>query len=166
MLNRELAAMKGESERIMWNRANPSFQTTFIQAELRSEAVQELEKNLGASLESDIDKGLPFKPTIGQDPTLAFNSSIFIAVITTARKDARREVSIEKARRIFTEQTGISMQKEAEEALSKVFFGGFEEAKAGFKNAFYNFVEEVFTEMETKGSLHNMFKDSLERWTQ
>lgn len=60
-----LAAMANDPERIKRNRAIPSFPTTFRQAGLKSEAVQEPEESLEAAFES-VTEGPPFKLTIGK----------------------------------------------------------------------------------------------------
>lgn len=43
----------------------------------------------------------------------------------------------EEAKRIFKKLAGLSKRKAAEEALSEIFFVGFEEANTGFKNRLY-----------------------------
>lgn len=58
------------------------------------------------------------------------------------------------------------MQKAAEEALSDIFFVGFEELNIGFQNALYFFIEGVLTETASKRSLDDMFRRNLEGWTQ
>lgn len=60
MCNLDLAAITSDPERIMRDRGNLSYPATFRQAEMRSEAMQEPEVTLEATLES-VTEGPPFK---------------------------------------------------------------------------------------------------------
>lgn len=139
MSSPELAAITSDSERIMWNRANPSFLPTFPQAELRSEAVEETQINLEAALETDTESP-PSEPTSGQAPPPAVNTSISSPMINTELKVATGEMVIQEAKCILVEQAGPSMQKAAGNALSDAFFGRFEETNTGLRDASYYFV--------------------------
>lgn len=72
----------------------------------------------------------------------------------------------EEAKRIFAEQAGASMQKAAKEALSNIFFVGFEEANTRFTSALYYLIKTVLAKMASNSFLDDTFDRNLERWTQ
>lgn len=92
--NPELVAMKRHPKREMRDQGSPWFPTTFRQARLRSETVQEAEYGLEAPLKSDIEGSL-FKPSTAQAPAFAVNQLISNPLMATELKIAMRETTIE-----------------------------------------------------------------------
>lgn len=123
--------------------------TTFHQAELRNEAVQKPEECLQVAIESDTEV-IPFKLTTGQNPAPAVNPSICSPSIKQKLRRKMRKLAEEEVKRIFSKQAGPSMQKEADESMSDVFFVGFEEADTKFKTAYYYFIEVTLTKNACK----------------
>lgn len=114
--------------------ANLSFLTTFSQAELSGELVQEPQESLEASVESNTE-GSSFKSTTGQAPEPSDNTSISDPFIITELKSAVRGRIIQEEKHIFEEQVGQWVQKVAEDAPSDAFFGGFKKVNTGIRNA-------------------------------
>lgn len=54
-------------------------------------------------------------------------------------------MAVENAKRIFAEQTGLSMQKGEEETLSTTIFVGIDQTNTGFRNALYYLINDVLT---------------------
>lgn len=77
-----------------------------------------------------------------------------------------REMAEIEEKRILVKQASPSMQMAEEDALSDISFVGFEEVNTGFKKALYYFIEDVFTEWASKGSLQDTFERNLDRWRQ
>lgn len=69
----------------------------------------------------------------------------------------------EETKCMFVEQAGTLMQRAAEEALSVIFFVGFEEAYIGFENASQKLIEDVSTKSQQKRSLEDTLEWTLER---
>lgn len=140
--------MTRDLEHIMLKRANSLFLKNLREAELRNEALQKSGESLEAAFERD-NEGPPFKLIVGRIPAPAAHLSMSSPSIAPQQRNAMRPMTQEEAKCIYAEETGPSMQKGTEEALSDIFFTGFEEAKSGFNTASYFFIEGVLTEMSS-----------------
>lgn len=98
--NLELATMTSDPQRIMQSHTNPLFLMTFLQVELKSEAVQKPELILETAFESPTE-GPPFNHTTGLAPAQAVNASIFDPFITMQRVEDMQEMAFQKAKCIF-----------------------------------------------------------------
>lgn len=144
----------------MWKRANPSFLTIFRRAELRSDVAQELKENLKAACEPDTESP-PFKPTTEEATARAVNPSISNPLITGERKNTMREIAIQESKRIFVVDSGTSMKKTVEDALSDAHLRRLRENKYRTQKRIKLFVEGNFTEMATESSFGEMLECNL-----
>lgn len=102
---------------------------TFRDAELRSEYVQDQEESVRASLEQDLESA-PFRSATEHAPATTVNPIMSNPLLTTELKTHSKDGRPGR-KRIFIEQTGTSMPKTAEDALSDTFYGGLGHAHNG-----------------------------------
>lgn len=93
----------------------------------------------------------------GLMPAPALAPSISHTLDSSQLRKMMRDISKEKAKRIFAQVVGLSIMKAAENALLEVLQIGFKSVGNSLKNSSFHFIEIVLKEVAQNGNLDYFF---------